>query len=217
MSRLTSFLRTREVAFPSAARLVSQQRIKGNDSAYWATRADAIYLQYVYYIARVVGRDAVSIADVGSNGCPYLEWYDWIPQKTSFDLRNPYRSATVKGIKGDFLAAEISKAFDLCLCLQVLEHIPDVEAFARKLLDTSKHLVVSVPYKWKQGKPNGHIHDPIDKIKLWSWFGRAPNYHVVVAEPVSGLERLVCFFDCKSPDRKLTRVDTRARRPSRFA
>jgi hypothetical protein len=184
---------------------------------YWAQRADAIYLQHVFYLGRVVGRNAKSIADVGSNGCPYLEWYDWIPRRVSFDLRNPYRSPNVESIEGDFLTANISKPFDLCLCLQVLEHIPDVEAFAAKLLDVSDQVIVSVPYKWKPGKPNGHIHDPIDEDKILSWFGRAPNYQAIVAEPISRVKRLICYFDSHAPARKLTRDDIRARRLSRFA
>lgn len=113
--------------------------------AYWERRADSLYLQYVFFLARVVGRNAQSVIDVGSNDCPYLEWLDWIPRKVSVDLDAPYSSPTVEGLKGDFLTLELDDGFDLGLCLQVLEHIPDVIAFAGKLMATAPHLIVSVP------------------------------------------------------------------------
>ena len=75
--------------------------------SYWDRRADSLYLQYVFFLARVVGRDAGSVIDVGSNDCPYLEWLDWIPRKVSVDIDAPYRSATVEAHKGDFLDLDL--------------------------------------------------------------------------------------------------------------
>lgn len=69
---------------------------------YWVNRMDAIYIQYAYFMARVIGRDASSVLDVGSKKCGYLDWMDWIPKKVSIDLVNPYESEAVQGIKEDF-------------------------------------------------------------------------------------------------------------------
>jgi hypothetical protein len=181
--------------------------------SYWDRRADSLYLQYVFFLARVVGRDAGSVIDVGSNDCPYLEWLDWIPRKLSIDLDAPYSSATVEGRKGDFLDLEIGESFDLGLCLQVLEHIPDVTAFARKLLLTTPHLIVSVPYRWEPGEAE-HIHDPVDEAKLAAWFGRKPNYRLVVREPFFRKRRMIAYFDRENPVRRITKPEVHQRRPS---
>jgi SAM-dependent methyltransferase len=181
--------------------------------AYWERRADSLYLQYVFFLARVVGRDAGSVIDVGSNGCPYIEWLDWIPRKLSVDLEMPYSSATVEGRTGDFLALDIGESFDLGLCLQVLEHVPEVAAFARKLLATTPHLIVSVPYRWEPGQTE-HVHDPVDEEKLAGWFGRAPNYRVIVREPFFRKKRLIAYFDREDPSRRIAKAEVHQRRPS---
>ncbi len=186
-----------------------------NPDAYWSRRADSLYLQYVFFIARVVGCDAQSVIDVGSNGCPYLEWLDWIPRKVSVDLRRPYAAPGVESVTGDFLSVDVDGDFDLGLCLQVLEHIPEVEAFAQKLLATARHLVVSVPYRWEKSNED-HVHDPVDAVKLAAWFGRKPNYRIVVREPFSRRRRMVAYFDRDNPDRRVTKVDVNIRRPSRL-
>lgn len=182
--------------------------------AYWDRRADSLYLQYVFFLARVVGRDAGSVIDVGSNDCPYLEWLDWIPRKVSVDIDTPpYSSATVEGRKGDFLALDIGENFDLGLCLQVLEHVPDVAAFARKLLVATPHLIVSVPYRWEPGEAE-HIHDPVDEEKLAAWFGRKPNYRIVVREPFFKKRRMIAYFDREDPARRITKAEVHQRRLS---
>jgi len=116
-------------------------------------------------------------------------------------------------LTGDFLALDIAERFDLGLCLQVLEHIQDVSAFARKLLATAPHLIVSVPYRWEKG-PDDHLHDPVDLAKLSAWFGRQPNYRIVVREPFFKRRRMIVYFDRENPDRKIAKAEVNARRPS---
>ncbi len=183
--------------------------------SYWDRRADSLYLQYVYFLARVVGREALSVIDVGSNECPYIEWLDWIPRKLSVDIDAPYSSATVEGRRGEFLALEIGERFDLGLCLQVLEHVPDVSAFARKLLVTTPHLIVSVPYKWEAGHAE-HVHDPVDEVKLDAWFGRKPNFRLVVREPFFRKRRMIAYFDRENPARRIGKAEVQQRRPSQL-
>jgi glycosyltransferase involved in cell wall biosynthesis len=164
-------------------------------SDYWRS-ADSVYLRKVFDLAYEVATDATSVIDVGTNGCPYLEGFGWIPRRTSLDLITPYRSETVKGIKADFLKWSSSEQFDLCLCLQVLEHIPDAASFAQKLLTTAPRVIVSVPYLWPADSCEGHVHDPVDETKIESWFGRAPDRQLIVTEPNSGrhARRLICYF-----------------------
>lgn len=164
---------------------------------YWAEREDLLYYRYVDYIARTVGRDASSLLDVGSGNCPYIEWFFWINKKYSVDLQSPYSSENVIGIEGNIHTLSFAEKFDLVTCLQVLEHVPDAKAFAQRLLELGKTLIVSVPFKWPEGKAPGHIHDPVDAAKMRAWFQREPNYSIVVREPFLWVnhERLICVYD----------------------
>lgn len=135
---------------------------------------------------------------MGSYGCPYLDWFTWIPDRYSIDLLKPYEAPGIVGMKMDFLKYQPEKRFDLLTCLQVIEHVEDVERFCEKLLQTARVLVVSVPYKWQEGMVEGHIHDPVDFKKMNTWFGREPNYFHIVTEVASPLSRLICIYDVES-------------------
>ena len=136
------------------------------------------------------------VIDVGSNGCPYLDWFEEAETRVSLDLRNPYRSRGVEAVVGDFMAYEADDRFTLCLCLQVLEHVPDPAAFAHKLLSTATHVIASVPYQWPQDSCREHIHDPVDEHKMRAWFGREPDRSVIATEAHGGpkARRLICYY-----------------------
>ncbi|WP_167197253.1 class I SAM-dependent methyltransferase [Roseovarius gahaiensis] len=153
--------------------------------SYWRERSDMLYYRYIDYIMRCVSVSAQSMIDVGTGNCPYMEWFDWIPERVSVDIRIPYQSEHVKGVKGDIFEMTFDRAFDICTCLQVLEHVPEADRFARRLLELGELVIVSVPYNWPGGEEQtaGHVHDPVDYDKLTDWMGRPANYHVVVEEP----------------------------------
>lgn len=185
------------------------------DGRYWAGRSDLLYYQYFRMIIRCVGKDAGSMIDIGSGNAPYLEWFDWIGKRVSVDIRTPYRSATVEGIKGDIHKLAFPEKFDICTCMQVMEHVPEAGLFAQRLLELGKLLVVSVPYKWPAGKTNGHIHDPVDLDKLTTWFGRKPNYSQIVKEPFTGSKgrRLIALYDPADPEKEFGASYFHQRRP----
>lgn len=166
-------------------------------AGYWADRFDMMYYRYVDYILRVVARDAESMVDVGTGGCPYIEWFDWIPDRTSIDLHACYESETVKGVTGDILEMDFAERFDVGTCLQVLEHIPDPAPFCARLQEMCRNLIVSVPHEWPAKRTEGHIHDPVTTAKLERWMGRKPNYSVVVTEPFLRVNhrRLIAVYD----------------------
>ena len=170
--------------------------------AYWNDRQDLIYYRYVDFILRCIAADARSLLDVGTGNCPYPEWFDWIPARTSIDLMNPYASDAVTGIAGDIFTHPFPDLFDVVTCLQVLEHVPDAHAFAQRLLALGKLLVVSVPHRWPAGKIEDHVHDPVDLDKLEQWFDRKPNYVQSIREPFleSFGDRLICIYD-RDPSR----------------
>ncbi|BAI87903.1 tetratricopeptide repeat protein [Arthrospira platensis NCB002] len=176
----------------------SHQDNETPQSSYWSRRENSHYLREIRYIINLIGSHANSIIDVGSNGCPYLDWFSWIPERYSIDLRNPYQAPGVVDIKADFLKYNPDKKFDILTCLQVIEHVRNARAFCQKLLKTGRVLVVSVPYQWRAGRTKGHIHDPVDLEKMNHWFGREPNYYQFITEPGSPLRRLICVYDVES-------------------
>jgi hypothetical protein len=165
-------------------------------NAYWHRRQEHIYYQVVRVIASKLGENAGSIIDVGSAGCPYLDWFQNIPVRTSLDLKRPYVAPGINPLKADFLTWEPDRRYDLATCLQVLEHVPDATAFAQKLLATANIVVVSLPYKWPVGYVKSHVHDPVDEAKLLSWFGRKPNYTYICREFETEVERIIQVYDC---------------------
>jgi len=180
---------------------------------YWLQRSDLMYYKYIDYILRCVGSKACSLVDVGTGNCPYLEWWDWIPKRVSIDMRAPYESNTVTGITGDIFKISFESSFDICTCLQVLEHVPDAGHFARRLQEIAKLVIVSVPYKWSnipKATP-GHLHDPVSYKKLCTWMGREANFKIIVEEPFvrDKSKRLIALYDT-DPTRRFgskTRAD----------
>jgi hypothetical protein len=180
------------------SRFVRHRLLRLPKRTYWEGRKNARYLNEVRRLVDEHGADAASILDVGSNGCPYLDWFGWIPRRVSIDLANPYADPGIESIRADFLEWETAERFDVVLCLQVLEHIPDAQAFARRLLAmTRRHLIVSVPYKWPAGRVAEHVHDPVDEAKVDAWFGRLSTTSTVVRER-TGKARLVRWYDCRT-------------------
>jgi hypothetical protein len=163
--------------------------------SYWEARKNFLYYQVVRIIATQVAEDAKSVLDVGSAGCPYLEWFPDAEQRTSLDLRKPYVASGIKSVTSNYLNWDVDQRYDLVLCLQVLEHVPDAGAFAQKLLASGKIVVASVPYKWRGGGVSTHVHDPVDEAKMLKWFGREPNFSYICTEISTGAKRLICVYD----------------------
>jgi SAM-dependent methyltransferase len=169
----------------------------GGRGNYWARRREMMYYRYVLVLAGQFAREARSLIDVGSHQTSIAEELDWIPERAALDRGAPYASERVRGIQADFLTFEPERRFDFALCLQVLEHVPDAPAFARKLLAVADRVLVSVPYKWPAGTHPEHCQDPVDARKLARWFGREPDHQLVVTEPFGSVRsgrRLIAYF-----------------------
>lgn len=178
----------------------------GRKASYWDQRKELVYYHALANCVRLIGNDAQSLLDVGSAGCKYLEWFDWIPDRASLDLKYATKAKGVRSIIHDFLTWEPDRTYDIVTCSQVLEHVPDVEAFAKKLLACGRRVLISVPHKWKAGAVKGHIHDPVDQDKVDEWFGRKPDYSMTVREPFSA-ERLICFYNVEGAPLGLSQME----------
>ncbi|MFD2658196.1 class I SAM-dependent methyltransferase [Gracilibacillus thailandensis] len=171
----------------------------GVNDTYWNRRTNMMYYQYIDFLVRAFAINAKNILDVGTANTAYIENFDWISDKYTLDISKPYSSPNVTSIEMDFLEFNPENRFDFVTCLQVLEHIPKVDEFAKKLLEVSDRLLISVPYNWIEGSEDEHIHDPVDLDKVNKWFGREPSYYIIVEEPLRDIKkgkhrRLICYY-----------------------
>lgn len=168
-----------------AKKMTAQERKRFNSwENYGPSRKGAAYHFYTAAYVAAFGRNAKSIIDVGAHKSDMVEWFTWIPKKCTLDLTEPYSSEHVEAIQTDFSLYETEQKFDLALCLQVLEHIEDAEAFAQKLFSIARDVIISVPYKWPHGHTGSHVHDPVDEAKVESWTHRKPSHSLLVPEPL---------------------------------
>lgn len=76
-------------------------------------------------------------------------------------------------------------SFDMLICLETIEHVPEVKEFIKKLWDIAPVKVFSTPFNWDPIP--GHIHNFITPEKFVSWFPEKPKYlDIVFEEPVKG-------------------------------
>lgn len=179
--------------------------------SYWNTRKNSLYYHAVYQVVSVVGDEAKTILDVGSADTDYINWFGWIPSRTQLNLG--FKRTAPEGvdrIKADFLKWTPPQEYDVVLCLQVLEHVPDAETFCERLKSAARHLVVSVPYKWRAGGHKEHVHDPVDEAKMFGWMKRKPNHSLVVPEPF-GPRRYIAYYNLEADENeRIPRETSRA-------
>jgi hypothetical protein len=189
----------------------TERRI-ARDADYWRRRQDSLYYQIVKVLGTAVAKDAEAVLDVGAKGCPHLEWFDFVEERVSLDLKLPYFAPGVTSITGDFLDWTPHRHFELVTCLQVLEHVPRAEEFAQKLLKVADVVVVSVPYRWPAGRHPDHVNDPVDEKKMLAWFGRPPNFTTICREITNGYDRLIQVYDDTGQQWQHLRQRTRLKR-----
>lgn len=160
--------------------------------SYWDRRKNLRYYQEVVRLAKKHAANAQSVIDVGSHISLVLDSLTWIPERTAIDKNVMPRAKGARNLREDFLSYEPPMAFDLSICLQVLEHVVDPTEFTRRLFKISEVTIVSVPYKWAPGTLDQHLHDPVDEEKLSSWAGRPWRDCSVVTD--SGKKRLIVVF-----------------------
>lgn len=127
---------------------------------YWEERQGLKYYKRVKEILEGLPGD--SILDVGSGGTPVATWGDF-KERAALNLTPCTEWPGVESITGDWFDYVAPTVFDVITCLQVLEHFswPDAMRFARKVLNSCRVAVFSVPYKWKAGVCKHHKIDPV--------------------------------------------------------
>ena len=128
-------------------------------------------------LARKHSPNALTALDVGAYESPLLSRLDWIPTKVATDIQaRPQVWNHIQGIafvQSDFMKLQLGTRFDLVICNQVVEHLPDslVGAFVRKLAShTQETLIITTTHELEAGAIKGHVQDPISEAEFRSWF-----------------------------------------------
>jgi hypothetical protein len=133
-----------------------------------------------------------SIIDVGCRKSPVMEGLSEKIYKTMVDIEEIPPVDGIHTIQADFYTWEPDRKYDVVLCLQVLEHLDKPKEFAEKLLQVGKTVIISVPYKWKQGSCKDHRQDPVDESKIRGWMGREPDEQYIIAD--KSMKRIICVY-----------------------
>lgn len=183
------------------------------------------YYDTLFFTALQFGADAKSILEVGCAADPFIQYLDWIDQRTcvapyfvqygNFSKTNEDFGTKITAVTADFMEYQLpnQKKFDLLLCNQgeahesgfiiifnelahsfdfsffpVLEHVLDPAPFMKKLIESAKTSIISVPYNWEGcGDICNHKTDFISMTKLTEWSAPyLPVYRGIVTEEGDG-------------------------------
>jgi hypothetical protein len=159
--------------------------------SYWKSRKECNYYKKVLEIIQRYN-NYESIIDIGSANTEILKDLSF-KDKVCLDCNKLPENEGVRTIKCDFYNWIPDKKYDIVTCLQVLEHLDNPEAFAKKLFDLSdKVVIISVPYKWPKGFCKYHVQDPVSEEKLLSWTGRSCNESYIIED--ASVKRIVCVY-----------------------
>ena len=165
-------------------------------SDYWNKRIARGHLYYRIAHSLVMQyAPSGTLLDVGGGvhlGCRYLEWYPH--DKTVLDV-NGGELDNAAVIQSDVTHWDTDHRYNVALCLQVLEHLPDPSAIAAKLRKWAEIVVVSVPYKWAADRQGQHEHHNLDLGTVSDWFGRQPIESVIEYGAHKNTSRIIAVFD----------------------
>lgn len=167
------------------------KRIVPIEDHYWAKRNHYNYYADIVRLCREYEPAGGHVIDVGAGPTQVLRRLDWFAHRVALDRTYVPPRATIDAICMDFVNYHPDRYFDLVLCLQVLEHLDDPAPFARKLLNTGRTVIISVPYKWPRGFHPPHVQDPVDEATLLTWTRQSPVETRVVA---NGSQRLIAVY-----------------------
>jgi len=164
---------------------------------YWADRQHLRYYQEVVRLARVYVPEGRSVLDVGAADTMVLDRMGWFQRRVVLDRSRIPPRPRIERVQSDFLDYRPDTLFDLVICLQVVEHLDDPVTFARKLLETGRTLIVSVPHEWPADRRKGHVQDPVTEAKLVGWMGRPAVETKIVRD--GSADRLIAVFRGSAP------------------
>jgi 2-polyprenyl-3-methyl-5-hydroxy-6-metoxy-1,4-benzoquinol methylase len=161
------------------------------------SRKNLLYYDFLFLLSLKYGATSKRLLEVGCAGDPFSQYLNWMQERTCLapyfvnynksERAHMLAGGTIKTIMADFMAWENPEheTYDLVVCNQVLEHVPDPKGFLQKLITTSQQAtIVSVPYLWNDCGPKcGHLTHNITLEMVEEWAAPyKPVHHVVVTE-----------------------------------
>ena len=168
---------------------------------YWNKRQHFLYYKKIVEICSKIleGNENYSIIDFGCKNTEVI--FDLkCDKKFLLDIKNKYkRYQKLKIAKKNIIFIEKSiydidytNQFDICICLQTLEHLENPErAFQIIHKASKKYTIISLPYKWRSGT-KGHIHHNIDEQLIKEWTKLDPIQSYLTKDETS--ERIINVY-----------------------
>ena len=150
------------------------------------------FAYYRHVIAWIQSFHPKTVLDVGGRRSPVLESLDPSIERVSLDKeRIPGLQAGIRRITCDFMNWTPDKVYDVVACIQVLHHVEDPSAFAQRLFDTGRVVIIVVPYNLPQGMNSGR-HAMISERTVYQWTQRTPNATQLIIDV--GMQYLMCIY-----------------------
>jgi len=175
---------------------------------YWNRRREFAYYRVVLELSRKYVPAGTRVIDVGASDTEVLDQLGQFTSRVALDNRYTLPRRGIQHVRMDFMDYRPTAFFDLVLCLQVMEHLANPRAFARKLLETGRTVIISAPYRWPAGALASHRQDPVDEEKLRCWTGQDPLESLIVPD---ARERLIAVYRGERPPGRSHGTDRAAR------
>lgn len=159
---------------------------------YWKKRMGLVYYKKIIDICSeiLIDNKNYSIIDFGCRNTELI--FDLkCDKKFLLDKKNTYNQRQKKIIEKkniQYVCQSIydikyENEFDICLCLQTIEHLEDPKkAFELIYRASKKYIIISLPYKWVARNPNGHLHHNIEQQLIKKWTGIEPDQSFIIED-----------------------------------
>ena len=169
---------------------------------YWARRkAEPYYAKIIDICSNIlINNENYSIIDFG---CANTEVIFDLKCNKKFlsDKQDTYTKKqklkiaekNIKFLEQSIYDIKYENEFDVCVCLQTLEHLEDAKkAFELIRKASKKYTIISLPYCW--GECEHHIHNYIDERVIKEWTGIDPDESFIVKSAENSLARIINIY-----------------------
>jgi len=157
---------------------------------YWENRKNFLYYKKILEICSKIleVNDNYSIIDFGCFNTELIFNlkcnHKFLLDKDNFykeEQRKIIAEKNITFIKKSIYDVEYENEFDICLCLQTLEHLDNPKkAFEIIHKSSRNYTIISLPYKWEEFKY--HIHHHIDEKVIKEWTNIDPIDSVIITD-----------------------------------
>ena len=144
---------------------------------YWDSRNHAEYYHVaIDWLSHLQGK---RVLDIGCGDTPIVLWgdFEW---RYAMDTGNfsSWFPPTVSFIQEDFTTFDFNGViYDCIICLQVLEHIQDIQDIINKIISNCDVCILSLPHMWKPDPV--HYHNFISVEQFLAYINLKPEKFVI--------------------------------------